>query len=64
MKNQQIDGGETDMKKTTNKVTKFSDKTNGLLNYADLKKPQFRILYGVMLAILIGFRLICLLPLV
>ena len=52
------------MKKTTKKITKFSDKTNGLLNYADLKKPQYRILYVVMLTILISFSLICLLPLI
>lgn len=45
------------------KITKFSDKTNGLLNWADLKKPQFKVLYAVMMLILIAFSLICLLPL-
>ncbi len=52
------------MKKTEKKVTKFSDKTSGLLNYADLKKPQFKLLYVIMLLILISFSLICLLPLI
>lgn len=46
------------------KISKFSDKTSGLLNFADLKKPQFRLLYAFMLTVLIIFSLICLLPLI
>lgn len=45
-----------------NKVTKFGNKTSGLLNFADLKKPQFKLLYWVMFLILFIISLICLLP--
>ena len=50
------------MKSTIKKVTKFSTKTQGLLNFADLKKPSFIILYWVMFAILFLISLVCLLP--
>lgn len=50
------------MKSTIKKVTKFSTKTQGLLNFADLKKPSFILLYWVMFAILILISLVCLLP--
>lgn len=44
------------------KVKTFSTKTQGLLNFADLKKPQFMLLYWVMFAILFIISLVCLLP--
>ncbi len=44
-----------------NKTT-FSTKTQGLLNFADLKKPQFMLLYWVMFLIMFIISLICLLP--
>lgn len=50
------------MKSTIKKVTKFSTKTQGLLNFADLKKPKFILLYWVMFAILFLISLVCLLP--
>ncbi len=50
------------MKSTIKKVTKFSTKTQGLLNFADLKKPKFILLYWVMFAILLLISLVCLLP--
>ena len=40
----------------------FSTKTQGLLNFADLKKPQFILLYWVMFFILLIISLVCLLP--
>lgn len=52
------------MKAITKKSSKFSDKTSGLLNFADMKKGRFKLLYAVMLTILILFSLICLLPLI
>ena len=44
------------------KVKSFSTKTQGLLNFADLKKPQFILLYWAMFAILFIISLVCLLP--
>lgn len=44
------------------RITRFSNKTTGLLNFADLKKPQFKLLYWLMFLILILISLICLLP--
>ena len=44
------------------KITRFANKTTGLLNFADLKKPQFKLLYWVMFFILFLVSLICLLP--
>lgn len=46
----------------TKKITRFSNKTEGLLNYADLKKPQFKLLYWLMFAIMMIVSLACLLP--
>lgn len=48
--------------KSKNKVSKFSTKTEGLLSFADLKRPQFKILYWAMFALLLCVSLICLLP--
>lgn len=44
------------------KVSRFSDKTDGLLNYADLKKPQFKMLYWLMFLIMLAISFVCLLP--
>lgn len=44
------------------KKKSFTTKTQGLLNFADLKKTQFKILYWAMFAILFIISLICLLP--
>lgn len=44
------------------KTKKFSDKTTGLLNFSDLKKPRFKLLYGVMFFIMLVISLICLIP--
>ncbi len=46
------------------KVSKFSAKTTGLLNFADLKKPQYKALYWLMFAMLIIVSLACFLPIV
>lgn len=46
----------------TKRISKFSDKTSGLLNFADLKKPQFKMLYWLMFLLLFTISLICLLP--
>ncbi len=40
----------------------FSDKTNGLLNFMELKQFRYRIIYGIMMALLIIVSLACLLP--
>lgn len=45
-----------------NKITKFSDKTTGLLNFADLKKPQYKFLYWLFFGIMCVMSAICLLP--
>ena len=45
-----------------NKTSKFSTKTTGLLNYSDLKKIHFKLLYWFMFLILMVVSLICLLP--
>ena len=45
-----------------NKVSKRETKTNGLLNFSDLTQFKFKMLYGVMLALLFLVSLICLLP--
>ncbi len=44
------------------KINKFTDKTSGLLNYADLKKPQGRLLYWAMWLCLFIISMVCLLP--
>lgn len=46
----------------TKRVSRFSSKTQGLLNFADLKKPQFKLLYWSMFLILFVISLVCLLP--
>lgn len=46
----------------TRNADRFSDKTSGLLNWADLKKPQFKLLYWSMFLIMFIISLICLLP--
>lgn len=40
----------------------FQNKTEGLLNLADLKKPKFIVLYCIMFLLLLLVSLICLLP--
>lgn len=50
------------MKNNTKRITRFSSKTEGLLNYSDLKKPQYQILYWLMFSILMIIGLACLLP--
>ena len=52
------------MKEKKYKHSVFSDKTDGLLNFADLKKKRFRLLYWCMFAILILLSLICILPII
>lgn len=46
----------------TKRVSRFSSKTQGLLNFADLKKPQFKLLYWSMFLIMFVISLVCLLP--
>ena len=41
---------------------KFSDKTTGLLNFADLKKAKFKCLYWTIFAFMLLLSLICLIP--
>lgn len=50
------------MKMKEKKIKSFSTKTQGLLNYADLKKTQFKLLYWGMFALLFAVSLVCLLP--
>lgn len=50
------------MTNKTKRISRFSTKTDGLLNYSDLKKPQYKILYWAMFSILMLIGLICLLP--
>ena len=52
---------EVNSKVKVKRVTKFSTKTQGLLNFADLKHPQFIFLYWFMFAILVLLSLVCLL---
>ena len=42
----------------------FATKTQGLLNFDDLKKPRFILLYWVMFAIMLIMSLVCLLPVI
>lgn len=44
------------------RTTRFSDKTQGLLNFLDLKKSGFKLLYWSMFFILLLISFICLLP--
>lgn len=44
------------------RISKFSGKTTGLLNYSDLKKKRFKALYWGMFLILFAISLICILP--
>ena len=53
---------EVNSKVKVKRVTKFSTKTQGLLNFADLKHPQFIFLYWFMFAVLVLLSLVCLLP--
>ncbi len=41
---------------------KFNEKTDGLINFSDLKKTRFKLLYWTMFAILIFISLICIIP--
>ncbi len=41
---------------------RFSEKTNGLLNFDDLKKTRFKALYWIMFALLMIFTLACVVP--
>lgn len=43
-------------------MNKFSDKTSGLLNFMELKKRRYRLLYWTMFAVLVIISLICVLP--
>lgn len=46
------------------RVRKLNDKTNGLLNFSDLRKPQFKLLYWFIFALMFVISLICLVPIV
>lgn len=46
------------------RISRFSGKTNGLLNFADLKKTKYKVLYWIMFACLFLLSLICLLPVI
>ena len=46
------------------RISRFSGKTDGLLNFADLKKTKYKVLYWFMFACLILLSLICLLPVI
>ena len=43
-------------------INKFTDTTSGILNFADLKKLRYKLLYWCMFALLFLVSLICLLP--
>lgn len=44
------------------RIPRYAEKTTGLLNFSDLKKPRFKLLYWSMFLILVLISLICLLP--
>lgn len=46
------------------KITRFSSKTNGLLNFSDMYIPQYKLLYWGMYAILFMFSLIAVVPVI
>lgn len=54
----------TAMKKKEKQRVTFATKTQGLLNFADLKKPQFKILYWAMFAFMLLMSLMCLIPVI
>lgn len=48
----------------TKRVSKYNLKTDGLLNYSDLKKPGYRVLYALMALFLAIIALACIVPFV
>ena len=44
------------------KITKFTDKTNGLINFSDLHSIQYKILYWFIFSIMLLISIICLIP--
>lgn len=46
----------------TKSISRFSSKTTGLLNFSDLKKIRFKIIYWMMFLFMVIIALICLLP--
>lgn len=43
---------------------KFNDKTDGLINFSDLKNVRFRLAYWFMFAVLIIISLVCIVPII
>ena len=52
------------MMRKRKRITRFSSKTNGILNYSDLKTFQGRLLYGLIFLIMLMVTLICLVPVI
>ena len=50
------------MKQKTKKISYYSDKSNGLLNWMDLRDPKYLALYWVMFGILFFFTLVTVIP--
>lgn len=48
----------------TKRITRFSSKTDGILNYSDLKTFQGRLLYGIIFLIMLMVTLVCLVPVI
>lgn len=46
------------------KIVKFNEKTEGLINFCELKKVRFKLLYWLMFAILIFISLVCIVPII
>lgn len=44
------------------RISRFSDKTSGLLNFSDMKKIRFKFLYAAMFLIMFIISLVCLVP--
>lgn len=43
---------------------KFNEKTDGLINFSDLKKIEFKLVYWLMFAILVAISLVCIVPII
>ncbi len=50
--------------KKTKRITSFSSKTSGILNYSDLKTLRGKLLYGIIFLIMLAVTLICLIPVI
>ena len=52
------------MEKAKVKVSRFSTKTSGLINFDDIRHTRYKILYAFMYAIMIAISLVCIVPII